>query len=65
MSHQEDEGEQRVENQAYHVERETNQKHEEKLVVSVANTVVYECAVVVKPFNTFVAVVAVASIFRT
>ena len=54
-----------MENQAYHVERETNQKHEEKLVVSVANTVVYECAVVVKPFNTFVAVVAVASIFRT
>jgi hypothetical protein len=54
-----------VENQCQHVKREADQKQQEELMVSVANTVVDECAVVVKPFNTFVAVIAVACIFRT
>jgi len=63
--HQQWEGENRVENQCQHVKREADQKQQEELMVSVANTVVDECAVVVKPFNTFVAVIAVACIFRT
>lgn len=54
-----------MENQCQHVKGEADQKQQEELMVSVANTVVDECAVVVKPFNTFVAVVTVSCILRT
>jgi hypothetical protein len=52
-----------VQEQADHVDGETDKKEDEPLVVAVAETVIYEHTVVVKFLNTSVAEVAVVCVF--
>ena len=47
-----------------HVKCEEEEKQEEVLVVLIAKTIVHESAMVIKPLDTLIAVIAVHSIFR-
>ena len=53
-----------VQEQADHVNGETDKKEKEPLVIAVAETIIYEHTVVVKFLNTSVAKVAVVCVFR-
>ena len=54
-----------VPNQSTHIACEAKQEEDEELVISVAQTIVDEGAVVIKSLHTPVAVIAVSSIFRS
>lgn len=54
-----------MEDQAKHVESEGEYEQQEELVVSIANTIVHECTVMIKSFHAFVAVVTMACSFRS
>lgn len=52
-----------MQNHGDHIKGETKEEKQEKLVVSIPQTVVHKCAMMVEPLHTLVAIIAVESIF--